>query len=485
MKKAIRENDIDNQILKISNSIISPFLSKIFNFSILQGQFPGSLKIAEVVPVFKKGDLNSLTNYRPISILSQISKIFEKLIFNRINEYLDKYDLISDRQFGFRQNSSTSHAISNIYERIIQKCDKGSYTCCIFLDLTKAFDTVNHNVLLHKLETLYGFRGIALELMQNYLSNRKQYTKLNDSKSNLSNIKYGVPQGSSLGPLLFLLYVNDLPMASEFDTILFADDTFLALSDNNLFNLQNRVNTELSKIDFWMKNNKLQVNYSKTHYLLFDKQLNRSCSTNLNISSNSTALKRVKSVKYLGIYIDENLSWSSHIQHLSLHLSRYSGLFYRIRKFLDQKTLCMLYHSLIHSRIQYGIVTWGTANKTLIHELNIKLNNIVRTITYSNRSCPMTPLYKSLNFLKLNDIYSLELAKFMYQLHNKKFKTALKDCFVNITEIHSHNTRIKRNIVYFKPRVKTSIGKKSLSYRGNEIWGKIESNLKLKSWILF
>ena len=165
-------------------------------------------------------------------------------------------------------------------------------------------------------------------------------------------------------------------------------------------------------------------------------------------------MKRIKSVKYLGIYIDENLNWSCLIQNLSLQLARYSGFIYRIRKFLDRKTSCMSYYSLIHSGIQYGIVTWGTANKTLMQELNVKLNNIVRAIMYSSRYCPVTSLFKTLNFLKL-DIYKLELAKFMYQLHHKKFKAALNDCFIDITKIHSHNTTTKHNLVYFKPRVQT------------------------------
>ena len=181
------------------------------------------------------------------------AKIFEKLTFNRINNHLGKYHLISDKQFGFRQNSSTSHAISNIYEKLIKNSNARMYNCCIFHDLIKAFDTVNHDVLLHKMKNFYEFRGLALKLIQSYLSNRKQYTKMENCKSDLTEIEYGVPHGSSLGPLLFLLYINDLHLASQFDTILFVDDTFLAMSDNNLSKIQNRVNTELRKIDFWMK----------------------------------------------------------------------------------------------------------------------------------------------------------------------------------------------------------------------------------------
>ena len=223
----------------MSNAVISPFLSNFFKSCIHQGKFSNFLKIAEVVPVFKKRDSNLLTNYRPISILSQLSKIFEKLTFNRINNYLEKYYLISDKQFGFRKNSSTSHAISNIYEKLTKNFDAGIYNCCIFLDLTKAFDTVNDDVLQHKMKNFYGFQGLALKLIQSYLSSRKQYTKMENCMSDLTKIEYGVPQGSSLGPLLFLLYINDLPSASQFDTILFVDDTFLAMSDNNVSKLQN------------------------------------------------------------------------------------------------------------------------------------------------------------------------------------------------------------------------------------------------------
>ena len=194
-----------------------------------------------------------LTNYRPISILSQTSKIFDKLISNRINDYFEKYHLIFDKHFGSRQDSSTSHAISNIYKKLTQNSDKRVYSCYIFLDLTKAFDIVSCDVFLYKMKNFYGFRKLAFKIKQSYLSYRKHYTKLNNSKSDQSKEKYGVPQGSSLGWLLFFSYINDFRLASEFDTIVFADATFLALSDNNLSKLQGRVNIELSKIDLWMK----------------------------------------------------------------------------------------------------------------------------------------------------------------------------------------------------------------------------------------
>ena len=206
-KKAIQENDVETKFLKISYAIISPIISNVFNSSIKQGKFPDALKKAEIIPIFKKGDVNLFTNYRPIAILPQFSKIWEKLIFNRIYVYLEKLNLLSVTQFGFRQNYSTTHTISYIYDKFIKNADSGLYSCCIFLDLTKAFDTVDHSKLLNKMETQFGFRGLLLDLIQSYLSNRSQYTKINNHQSYPSNVNCGVPQGSSLGPLLFLIYI--------------------------------------------------------------------------------------------------------------------------------------------------------------------------------------------------------------------------------------------------------------------------------------
>ena len=209
------------------------------------------------MPIFKKGDSNQASNYRPIFLLSQFSKILEKLICDRLHHYLEKYNLLSKHQYGFRRNSSSTHTRCNIYEKLLKSADDSLYTCCVFLDLTKAFDTVDHQILLDKLERNYGTRGLALQLMESYLSNRQQHTKIHPYKSNLGKTTCRVPQGSSLDPLLFLLYINDQPIVSQFDTTLFTDDTYLTLSDKSLSGLELKANNELKKIDTWMRNNKL------------------------------------------------------------------------------------------------------------------------------------------------------------------------------------------------------------------------------------
>ena len=189
------------------------------------GVYPKSLKIAEVIPIFKKGCSTQTTNYKPISLLCQFNKIFEKLLHTCIYSYLIRYNLLNDQQFGFRKNLPTTLAISKIHNDLLHNIDQGLWSCSLFLDLSKAFDSVDHARLIKKLECMYGFLGIALELMKSYFKNRYQYTKISKSKSAMRKIKCDVPQGSSLGPLLFILYFNDLPLACEFSTTLFADDT--------------------------------------------------------------------------------------------------------------------------------------------------------------------------------------------------------------------------------------------------------------------
>ena len=219
---------------------------------------------------------------------------------------------------------------------------------------------------------MYGFRGIALELMKSYFNNRYQYTKIFKSKSTLRKIKCGVPQGSSLGPLLFILYINDLPLASEFSTTLFADDTYLTLSHNNLFELEKKVNIQMHHIDNWMCQNKLSLNYSKTTYLLFNKHLPSSVNTNFKVLINNIQIDRNKVVKYLGVHIDENLNWSAHIKELSLQLAKCCSLLYQLREYVTTETLHMLYYSFAYSRIQYGITMWGTASQNQVHEIEVR-----------------------------------------------------------------------------------------------------------------
>ena len=288
-------------ILKLMKTFFSTWLCKLVNLSFEIGIFPDILKIAKVTSIHKKESKLDYHNYRPISLLSIFSKIFEKLIYNRINSYLVKNNLIYSKQFGFRSNFSTNHALLSITERIKDLVDSGNYVCGIFVDLEKAFDTVNHKILCDKLN-YYGLRGNINKLILSYLSYRKQFVSINGFDSNVSDIKCGVPQGSSLGPLLFLIYINDFRLCLDnASTGHFADDTFIMYGSKKLSTIETVVNFELKLVSRWLRLNKLSLNSDKTELIFFHSKRHTLNYDAISIKFEKNKLVPVDHIKYLGI----------------------------------------------------------------------------------------------------------------------------------------------------------------------------------------
>ena len=343
---------------KCIDEYITP-LTYLINYSIRQGVFLDELKIAKIIPIFKSGNEQCTNNYRPISVLPFFSKIYEKVMANFLTNFLDANDLLYNSQFGFRHNHSTSHAIITLIEKISRALDTGKTVCGIFIDFRKAFDVIPHKTLLKKLYA-YGIRGEIYNWFKSYLSDRSQFVQYQNSKSGTKLITHGVPQGSIIGPLLFILYINDFLNASELlFSILFADDTSVFIEGYEYDKMIEILNKEMKKIDTWLECNGLVINTDKTHYMVFHRAKLKS--TNKDIYIRDIKIKRVTSVKFLGLIIDDQLKWIEHIQYIKNKISKSIGILCKVRNYLDKTTLHNLYFTFVYPYLIYGIEIWARA----------------------------------------------------------------------------------------------------------------------------
>ena len=430
-----------NLLKKIFSPLLKP-LTIVINQSIRTGIFPDLLKIAKLVPLFKKDDPHIFGNYRPIALLPSISKLFEKIIHTQIVEYVEKHSLIYPGQYGFRNGHSCELSALELVDRAAELLANKKDPFCIFLDLSKAFDILSHSVLLEKLK-YYGFDSQALNLILSYLNNRKQYVVYNDVKSDLISTNIGVPQGSILGPLLFLLYVNDMNISSKMFTFInFADDTTL-FSNLQAFreNLtpqetEKYINKEINLVEEWLLSNKLSLNAKKTKALFF-KSINRNLTIpKLEIGNNT--IETVQKFNFLGIILDEKLKWNDHINHIAIKISRANGILNRLKHCVPQKTLLQIYHAIISPYLNYGNLLWGF-NCARIIKMQKKSIRIINNMKFNSHT---EPLFKKSKVLKLDHIIYLKILTFNHKLCNNKVPTYFNLFRVeNQSQIHNYATR--------------------------------------------
>ena len=405
-------DEISSQLLKVIGKEICKSLTLIINQMIETGIYPENFKIAKITPIHKKGDKNVISNYRPISLLPTLSKVFERVIHKQLYSYFNNENLLAEQQYGFRAKHSTELAAIKLVDFVNHEMDIGNTPVTIFLDLSKAFDTLNFDILLSKLR-YYGVSGAALDLMKSYLTGRKQYVIFGETKSNFTNTTTGIPQGSILGPLLFSIYINDLITVSEkFNFLMYADDTTLYFNVENFTEneFENECKSELTKLTNWLQHNKLSLNIEKTKGLHFHKPQRKL--TPLRLHINNTIIEKVDSFNYLGIILNENLTWKNHIEMVANKIAKITGILNRLKYVYPWQILLSLYNTLIMSHINYGLLLWGTK----VYELEHQQKKAVRTIKNNHPLAHSEPLLKDLGLLNVHDLYHIKVLKFYYKL---------------------------------------------------------------------
>ena len=478
--KSSGPSSIPIKILKLLKFEISQPLAQLINLSFSTGNHPDKLKIAQVIPVFKKGSKLLTSNYRPISLLSNLNKIFEKIMFNRVNTFLEKNECLYQLQFGFRGKHSTNHALINIIDTISEALDKNKVACGIFVDFQKAFDTVNHEILIKKLSH-YGIRGNINNWFKSYLKDRKQFVSILGYESDLSTLSHGVPQGSVLGPLLFLIYINDLNKAIKHSTVYhFADDTNMLKIANSHKEIANKMNKDLKCLNGWLLANKISLNTTKTELIFFKKPMSPPPPPSIKIKLNGFKLKPSNCIKYLGIIIDENLKGLSHCKQLQPKLIRANGMLAKTRHFVPTHELLSIYHATFSANLLYGCQTWGQHTNPLYKKIETLQNNAMRIMTFSDHRAHTGPIYKSLKILKLKDQISLSNCLFVYDQINNKLPKSFNSYFMTTAELYPNVTRSSKTAKLFIPQVNSvRYGRQSIKYSCINTWNhftKIFSN---------
>lgn len=464
---------ISTKIIKCVKDLIVTNLTACINKCLNDGCFPNTLKVAKVTPIFKSGNKLEPGDYRPISVLPVPSKIFEKILHDRLSTFLNSRDFISKYQYGFRPKSSTLSATVDLVTKIKRNIDQRNIVLGICIDLKKAFDTVSHDLLLQKLQTM-GINGTAYEMFKSYITNRYQIVKINEHQSQPRLITCGVPQGSILGPLLFLIFINDIQdIGLEGDITLYADDTSLFYYGQTMDALICKAQRDLDLLHAWMQTNLLTINVAKTNYIIFAAK-NKPIGDYNELYINGEPIQKVTMVKYLGLILDSRLSWEPHIEKIRTKLRSLSGALRGIARCLPTKVRYNIYNSLVRSNIEYLIETWGSAAISNLKPLQRAQNKIIKTLFGYKHLTPTTKIYKETKLLNLCQMYNYNTCILVRKILTRDIHSNIT--FTKRMQIQKRVTRQANNILLQKFR--TNYGKRCIMYEGAQIYNKLPKDIK-------
>lgn len=457
----------------VCDEIAAP-LAHIYSLSIRTGTFPTRLKEASVVPIFKDGDMTDPNNYRPISLLNVLSKILEQCINSRLTKFLETTGFYSDRQFGFRKGRGTHDALKTINDYITEHIDANDKCLAVFLDISKAFDSISQDLLLKKMNKI-GIRDEILNWFSSYLKDRKQTVKINSTISDPMTISFGVPQGSTLGPTLFLIYINDLTKLGIDGTVVtFADDTALLLHDQNWQDLANKTNTSLQTVKTWLNDNLLTLNTRKTKYITFSIDHRQQPTDQIITIHDCTdsrpceckPLESTYTIKYLGVHIDCFRRWNVHIDLLAKKVRQLIYIFKNIRNVLDPRTIMTIYYGLAQSIITYGILTWGAAARTIVDPLIGAQKALIRVI---NKKPCRYPTDLLLTDFPVLDIRKLFIRTMLTDYNKNKNKS--------MPVHYTHRTRARERGDALLTTARTTYGHRHHAFLAPKVYNALTSDL--------